>query len=203
MLKKKQYLMTLLIGILLFFILFFIGYYYMKNTALLTEKVSSHVVSRNEKSKDVLAKTEMTEEETVQLDTRIHLLIVDENDNTIEDKNIDPLTLLGLSELELQDKFKGYEMVAFNEREVALKKTVAPTNKQFQYTLGIQDDLLCIVENGETKHYTKLNLLATQFSRRIYSLLLKEQIKISLVQKDELLSNPAYIEEILQSFEEE
>lgn len=203
MLKKKQYLMTLLIGIILFFILFLISYYYMRNSTTLPETANNNAVSRNEKSVGTLAAAKMREEQTVQLDTHIHLLVVDENNNTIEDKNIDPLTLLGLSQIDIQDKFQGYELIAFNEREITLKTTLSPADKQVQYTLGIQDDLLCIVENGETKQYTRLNILATHFSREIYSLLLKEQIKISLVQKDELLSNPAYIEEILQSCEEE
>ncbi|MDF2612755.1 MAG: hypothetical protein K0S71_541 [Clostridia bacterium] len=203
MLKKKQYFLTLLIGVMLFFILFIISYYYMRNSAMIPETTTDNVISRSEKSVDVLANTKSTEEETVQIDTHIHLLVVDKNNNTIDDKNIDPLTLLGLSQIDIQDKFQEYELVTFNEREIALKKVLAPENMQVQYRLGIQDDVLCIVENGETKQYTKLNVLATHFSRQIYSLLLKEQIQISAVQKDELLNNPAYIEKILQSCEEE
>lgn len=205
MLKRKQYLMTLLIAVIMFFVIFIIGYYYVSNSSSVSQKTYEQVAGKNEVSVDVLADTEVDPPDTIQPDTQINLLVFDENNNMIEDKELDALALLGLSESDIKEKFEGYSLLEFSKEQVALKKVIHIINKEYDYTLGIQDDLVCIRERegGLFKRDIPLDILGTHFSKRTYSLLLKEQIKISSLQKDELLNNSNYIEQILQAYEEE
>ncbi len=205
MLKKKQYLITLVAAIMIFFIIFTISYYYIESSTALPESSYEALVGRNEKSIDVLVDTNPEKIERVQPDTQIHLFIVDEHNNKLEDKEIDAMALLGLGEEEIKNKFSEYDLVEFNEHDIALKRTVPSVDKALEYALGIQNDEVCIVqkEDGLTKEYIMLDMSAKHFSRYTYSLLLKEQIEISPLQKDTLLRNPHYIEKILQAYEEE
>ncbi|WP_069997396.1 hypothetical protein [Cellulosilyticum sp. I15G10I2] len=205
MLKRNQYLMTLVVAIMIFFIIFTIGYYYIQSSASHTEPSYEGLATRSEKSVDVLGAAKPETVVSIQPDTQIHLLIVDEHNNELENKKLDPLVLLGLNESDIKNKFSGYDVVEFNVEQVALKKVLPSVEKVFEYTLGIQNNRVCIVqkEEGKVNKYIDLDMSASHFSRKTYSLLLKEQIAISPLQKDALLSNPNYIEKILQSYEEE
>lgn len=203
MLKRKQYLLTLFIGIVLFFVLFLTTYYYMVGQAKTSEVSKGKAIDKDEQSVDVIATAVFEEELTVQPDTDIRLVVVDEADRTIENKKIDPLILVGFNQSDLEKKFEGYEIMVFDEKNVTLKKMIVHEDKPVEYTLGIEDDFVCIVEKGDSKTSIKLDLLAHYFSRNTYSLLLKQQIPISAAQKEELLKNPYYIDKILQSYEEE
>jgi hypothetical protein len=203
MLKRKQYLLTLFIGIVLFFIVFLTTYYYIVSHSKTSEVSESRAVGKGEQSIDVIAAVVPERELTVQPDTDIRLVVVDEDNRIVEDKKIDPLILNGLNQVDLEKRFEGYQLMTFDEKQITLKKTIAHQDKPAEYALGIEDDFVCIVEKGDIKTYIKLDLLANYFSRNTYSLLLKEQIPISPVQKEELLKNPYYIDKILQSYEEE
>lgn len=203
MFKKKYYLSALFIGILIFFILFAASYYYISAGSNLSQQSNHTKVTQHEKSVDVLANEVPLSEEVIGPDTRVHLLIVDKMNYTVEDKEMDALSLAGNTKEDIKDKFKDYEVAAFSKDEVMLKKTLADETNQLGYTLGIEDSNVCIIEEGNPKRFTTLNIPASNFSRNTYSMLLKEQIKISAAQKNELLSDPNYIERILQSYEEE
>ena len=206
MLKKKQYLLTLLAGILIFFIVFILSYFYMKSSSALPQGAEQQTLTVQQESVDASAELQNIERPKpmcIQPGTEIRLIIEDANHRRLEDKKLDPYTLLGDSEEEMREKFKDYELVSFNEREVELKKVLPPKVEALEYTLGIQENSVCIVEKGDLKHYISLNISPAHFSRATYSMLLKEQIVLSAIQKEELINNPNYIEQILQSYEEE
>ena len=197
--------MTLIAAIMIFFIIFTIGYYYIQSNTSLPEASHESLATRREKSVDVLGDTFRENTEQVQPYTQIRLVIEDEHQNTIEDKELDPLSLLGLSEADFKERFIGYELVEFNENRITLKKILPVMEQEFEYALGIQDDWVCIVQKEENlaKRYIPLNMHTAHFSKYTYSLLLKEAIVISALQKDMLINNPNYIEKILQSYEDE
>jgi len=203
MLKKRHYYLTLGIGVLAFFIVFVITYYFVKMTTTPPQQVPQMIMTRNEKSIDAIAYNQPKPEVTIQPNTHITLSLVDQDDTMLDSKELDPLSLLGVNQTTLKQKFAGYQVDTFNEQNVLMKKVLTNANQSLDYVLGIQDDYVCIVEEGPSKQYIKLNIPATQFSTQTYSLLLKEQIKITTVQKDKLLLDSTYIETILQSYQEE
>lgn len=202
MLKKNKYYTMLLISVMVFVVAFIIMYYIVKINAFVTQDLSDRAVAQNEKTIDVIAPYE-AEQVTIEPYTHIKLLIVDDQENIIETKALDPLTLIGLDEETLKKKFEHYELTEFTSSQVVLQKTLDMPKELTTYTLGVQDNYLCIIDNEENRVYTKLNILATHFSRTIYSALLKEEITITKSQRDKLLADATYIETILQSYENE
>ncbi len=205
MLKRKQYFITLFIAVMMFFTVFIVSYYLVKDTPKRQTAVESQIAGADEESIDVLADTESEKLETIQPDTRIHVMVFDDTSHLIDDKELDPFSLLGLNEMELREKFKGYSLVEFSKERVELKKVLTAEEEEGEYILGLQDEEVCIIEkeNGSIKRIMPLGISINRFSRSTYSLLLKEQIVLSMQQKNELLANPEYIEQILQSYEQE
>lgn len=204
MLKRKQYLITLVIAVIIFIIFFIITYYRIQERTLKPQHAYESPIGRSEQSIDVLGDIQ-TQPVTIQPYTKIHLLLVDEHDQKIEDKIIETPLLLGLSEQQIKQQFEGYEVVNFDEKEVIIKKVLITATESSRYYLGIQNEWVCIIQQGEgnVKQYIPLNIDFVNFSKYTYSLLLKEQIEISAEQKDRLIDNPHYIEKILQSYQEE
>ncbi len=204
MLEKKQYWMTLLIATITFLILFIATYFISMNGSKVVTPMVGQVVQLNTSS------MEMTKE-YIQIakilpSTKISLCLKDEDKQTIESVIINADSLLGLTEEELQERFKDYSIETFNEEEVMLSRTIqmaevmTQTNAVRSYTLGIDGEKVCIREVGTGNIVGHVARRATDFSSYIYSLLLKGTITITEVQKETLLNDPSVLQKILQDY---
>ena len=210
MLRKKQYIRTLLAGSIIFFVIFVATYLYTSQNGIIT--------SYDYREKEVPTQSklpisvQMEEQiERIQLDTKITLLIRDELKGIIETLPIESTSLMGMSRMDIESLFKDYTVTAFNEDEVRLEKkletleeiqeTVAVSAvKEPYYVLGVQNDYICIKSTDGSQKVITIDRKATDLSRKMYSLLLKEQIKISELQKETLLHNAGEVQKILQDY---
>ena len=204
MLEKKQYWMTLLIATITFLILFIATYFISMNGSKVVTPMVGQVVQLNTSS------MEMTKERfqiaKILPSTKISLCLKDEDKQTIESIIINADSLLGLTEEEIQERFKDYSIETFNEEEVMLSRTIqmaevmTQTNAVRSYTLGIDGEKVCIREVGTGNIVGHVARRATDFSSYIYSLLLKGTITITEVQKETLLNDPSVLQKILQDY---
>ena len=204
MLEKKQYWMTLLIATVTFLILFIATYFISMNGSKVVTPMVGQVVQLNTSS------MEMTKEyfqiAKILPSTKISLCLKDQDKQTIESVIINADSLLGLTEEELQERFKDYSIETFNEEEVMLSRTIqmaevmTQTNAVRSYTLGIDGEKVCIREVGTGNIVGHVARRATDFSSYIYSLLLKGTITITEVQKETLLNDPSVLQKILQDY---
>ena len=204
MLEKKQYWMTLLIATVTFLILFIATYFISMNGSKVVTPMVGQVVQLNTSS------MEMTKEyfqiAKILPSTKISLCLKDQDKQTVESVIINADSLLGLTEEELQERFKDYCIETFNEEEVMLSRTIqmaevmTQTNAVRSYTLGIDGEKVCIREVGTGNIVGHVARRATDFSSYIYSLLLKGTITITEVQKETLLNDPSVLQKILQDY---
>ena len=199
MLSKKQYVYTLLAAVLAFAIVFAITYFYIKNNSW-----------RLESTKEPSAITELSQvdewaEETYILpQTKIVLKNQNAKNKFLSETKLDAKSLLGLTKDEVADRFKGYTIETFNEKEVTLVKNVPidqkPEVDTAVYVLGVDEHHVCIKEKGTTKRPVKIDYEVDHFSKYVYSLLLNEEIEITSAQKEALLLNPSTLQKILQGY---
>lgn len=198
MLKKKQYYLTLLIGVIAFLLFFIIMYWVV--CLQMPEPQTGVAVATNEKSTNTLQ--EIKEDlPTIEIYTKVTIQLVDERLKVVDKISIPATTLLGVNEAQLEKRFADYKITKFNEKEVVLQKHIQTVVAPMTYTLGISQGHVCIID--QENHLMDLELLASDFSSKTYSLLLNRQITISESQKETLLKKPHEIQKILQGYERE
>ena len=203
MLKRNQYFLMLLIGIIVFIVVFIGTYFVVRLNTPTPQNMPSLVSAQGEKIVDTLSPYKAAEETKVTSSTSIQLVLVDKDDQVVETQKVDALALVGCNEAMIKQRFSDYELKEFTKDHVVLKRVLEQKPQNVEYSLGVQEEHVCIVEKGNNKTYTKLDLLATQFSKAVYSAFLKEEINITDTQKEKLLSDATYIETILQYYEGE
>ena len=205
MLGKKQYVLTLLSSVLVFFCLFALAYGYISETS--NPVTTPMVVDLVEELESF--GTSQEAEARILPSTRITVRLQDDQAGVIEEAHLEAASLLGLTEETLMDRFKDYELETFDEEEVRLTKVVSgmATNEVVEvavtlknYVLGVDGDYVCIKEEGHTEPLTRIERKATDFSSRMYSLLLKESIHISEAQKDALIQDASLLPKIMQDY---
>lgn len=201
--KKGQYMLSLIIGVIVFFVCFAVAYLYMGYSMSDEESETPVAISRNEKSVSTVA-----EEAAIRIvpSTEIIMQVVDAKNKMIEKIDVASRTLLGLDEVEIGKRFSDYEITKFTEKEVVLTKKLEidakndALSKVSTYHLGISGDHICIIpdEVGQDASIVKLNLQASDYSNSAYSLLLNGKITISADERQALINKPDEIEKILQ-----
>ena len=199
MLSKKQYLYTLLVAILMFAIVFAITYFYIKNNSWRLESNTEPSAFTESSQVD-----EWAEATYILPQTKIVLKNQNTKNKFLSETKLDAKSLLGLTKDEVADRFKGYTIETFNEKEVILVKNVPieqkPEADTTVYVLGVDEHYVCIKEKGTTKRPVKIDYEVDHFSKYVYSLLLNEEIEITSAQKEALLLNPSTLQQILQGY---
>jgi hypothetical protein len=199
MLSKKQYWVTLTGGLLGFCILFAMVYLltYMKQEK--PEPVSFVA------AEDVVDVIEAIEEPPIIIETVIEphtfieVRLIDEEGEILTTGTIHSQSLLGLSREEIEARFPTYEIEQFSSEKVLLIKRQQALIKE-RYFLGIQEEWIGIVVVGETESFISLPLQAKLFSKNTNRLLQAKEIEITKAQKEQLMENPYYIEQILENY---
>lgn len=198
MLRKKQYFLSLLLGVIAFVLFFILMYWVMYFQMPHPEKV----VTANESSTNTLM--EMVEDAPrIEIYTKVTIQLVDERHKVVDKISVPTTALLGVTEEQLAKRFEGYQIAKFDEKEVILQKQVQTEKNVANYTLGICEGHVCIIDQSGEEASIDLGLLANDFSSKAYSLLLNREINISESQKDTLIKKPNEIQKILQGYERE
>ena len=199
MLSKKQYLYTLIAAVIVFGVIFLVTYFYTKDNSWQVETTKATIISNEE-----LASAIEEVEECILPQTKIVLKNQNLNNKSISQTKLDARSLLGLNREELGNRFEGYTIETFSEKEVTLVKNVEPTISKEEdittYVLGVEDQYVCIKEKGTSKRPVKIDYEVIHFSKYIYSLLLNEEIEITSAQKEALLLNPSMLQRVLQGY---
>lgn len=204
MLEKKQYWMTLLLAIVTFLILFITTYFISVNGSKVVAPMVGQVAQLSASEMEI--PKEQFQIAKILPSTKVSLCLKDEDKETIESVIINADSLLGLTEEELQERFKDYRIEMFNEEEVKLSRMIqvaevmTQTNAVRSYALGIDGEKVCIREVGTGNIVGHVARRATDFSSYIYSLFLKGTITITEVQKETLLKDPSVLQKILQDY---
>ncbi len=200
MLSRKQYLYTLLAAVIIFGIVFGITYFYIRENSWQVQTAEHKGSSIVEEFATSTEKPEIC----IMPQTKIILKNQNVKNKSISETKLDTKSLLGLNEKEIANRFSGYTIETFNEKEVTLVKNVeqALSNEEDQavYVLGVEEQYVCIKEKGTGKRPVKIDYEVTHFSKYIYSLLLNEEIEITSAQKEALLLNPSTLQRILQGY---
>ncbi|MBE6021618.1 MAG: hypothetical protein E7231_00130 [Cellulosilyticum sp.] len=198
MLSKKQYLYTLFIAIAVFILVFLVTYFYTKQNSWHIEQSDEPIAMSG------LSVEQWPEEIYILPQTKIVLKNQNTKGKAFSETKVDSKSLLGLTKDEVADRFKGYTIETFNEKEVTLVKDISQEQKletpDVTYVLGVDDHYVCIKEKGTTKRPVKIDYEVAHFSKYIYSLLLNEEIEITNAQKEALLLNPSTLQKILQGY---
>lgn len=205
MLERKQYWITLLVAAIAFFILFIATYFIVMERNKVVVPMAGQVVE--EKNTPKLVADEQLQVEKILPSTEILLYLQTSNEEKLEGVTLNATSLLGLTKDELQDRFKDFSIETFSEEEVRLFKTIALESQVLaqsgeikNYALGIEGDEVCIKEVASGRVVGHVARKATNFSSYLYSLLLKESIVITSVQKDALLKDASVLQKILQDY---
>ena len=188
MLKRKQYYLSLLIGVVAF-LLFFIGAYLIISLQMPKPEAGT-AVTKNEQSTNTLVEVK---EEVPRIEIYTKVIIP-------------ATTLLGMDEQNIRKRFEGYEVLKFNEKEVTLQKEVKSFegNDGATYTLGINSEgSICIIEGGNTESFVDLGISAAdRCSAETYSMLVQGKIKVPEDKREALLRNPNELDKILEAYVE-
>nr|WP_302595100.1 hypothetical protein [uncultured Cellulosilyticum sp.] len=203
MLKRKQYYLSLLIGVVAF-LLFFIGAYLIISLQMPKPEAGT-AVTKNEQSTNTLVEVK-EEVPRIEIYTKITVQTVDESHKVVEKVIIPATTLLGMDEQNIRKRFEGYEVLKFNEKEVTLQKEVKSFegNDGATYTLGINSEgSICIIEGGNTESFVDLGISAAdRCSAETYSMLVQGKIKVPEDKREALLRNPNELDKILEAYVE-
>lgn len=203
MLKKKQYYLSLIGGIVAF-LLFFIGAYLIVSLQMPKPQTGT-AVTKNEQSTNTLVEVK-EDVPHVEIYTKITLQTIDEGRKIIDRLPIAATTLLGEDEKSIKKHFADCEILKFSEREVVLQKMIKQTEKtnvKDRYKLGINtEEQACIIDNEDENNMIVLTLSTQELSPQEYSKLLKG-ITISEKQKEALMQSQNEIYKILQGYEQD
>lgn len=200
MLSKKQYLWTLMVAIGLFIVIFLVTYFSIclsnKNTNVAPENVAELNLSEPWQEKNYVLPQ-----------TKIILRTQSIQNKLLSEARLDATPLLGYTEDEVADRFKGYTIETFNEDEVTLIKTIETEEDidegQKVYTLGIEDGYVCIKEKDSTSRPVKIDYEESRCSQYVHQLLSAGIVEITSAQKEALLLNASTLQRILQNYVED
>lgn len=200
MLSKKQYLWTLMVAIGLFIVIFLVTYFSIclsnKNTNVAPENVAELNLSEPWQEKNYVLPQ-----------TKIILRTQSIQNKLLSEARLDATPLLGYTEDEVADRFKGYTIETFNEDEVTLIKTIETEEDidegQKVYTLGIEDGYVCIKEKDSTSRAVKIDYEESRCSQYVHQLLSAGIVEITSAQKEALLLNASTLQRILQNYVED
>ncbi len=204
MLKKKQYYLTLLIGVVAF-LLFFIGAYLIISLQMPTPETGT-AVARNEQSTNTLVEVK-EEVPRIEIYTKITVETVDESHKVIEKTTIPAMILLGKDEQSIQKRFVDYEVVKFNEKEVVLQKVVKAIRGNAnadKYIITVDSKgSIGIIEADNHNNFIDLGISAEdKCSSDEYSVLVGHKFKISEKDKEILIQNPNEIDRMFEAYKE-
>lgn len=203
MLKRKQYLYTLL-GAIIAFLLFFIVAYLIVSLQM-PDPNAGTAVTKDEQSTSTLV--EIKEEvPRIEIYTNIIIKTVDEGHKEISRQSIPVWGLLGKDQQTIKKYFTDCEIVKFSEKEVLLEK-VSKQNQtkdvKDRYTLGANErEEICIFDQQNKDNTVILSMTKKDVSPRDYSVLLSK-IPITENEKKELQQNQNKIYKILQRYEQD
>ncbi|MGL4363120.1 MAG: hypothetical protein ACRCSG_07650 [Cellulosilyticaceae bacterium] len=215
--NKKQ-MMNLIVGSIIVFIIMFglcYAFFYSQGTKepLITDETVETSLNADGDNGEMITqiasqKLPQTSQQTlpiesIQADTKIKLQIIDETGQVIQEKEIDAVPLLGMTETQIKERFSTYDKIIFDEEETVIQK-VSTTNKiSSQYRIVIQDGIIGIKSNEELEEeFISLNIPKEVFSKSDLEYFQGEGLEISQGQKIQLQQQPYYIEKILQDFQE-
>lgn len=205
MLTKKQYISMLIAASIVFLAIFGIAYIYTINHVepIPIEK-EDELYSENEIDLDTQSIAEVSNIQNVTIlpSTKVEMRILDQDNNIISQEIIPTTSLLGLSQNEVKNLFKEYEIIYFNPDQVLLEKTRYIEPKEPEYKLGIENGEIGIITLSDQREFTSLGIAVKDFSKRTHMLLMNEMISLKPAQKEELQKDPYYIEYILQNYSE-
>lgn len=200
MLSKKQYLWTLIIAIGLFIVIFLVTYFsiYLGNKS--TDTVPENVADLN-------LSEPWQEKNYVLPQTKIILRTQSIQNKLVSEARLDAKPLLGYTEDEVADRFKGYTIETFNEDEVTLIKTIETEEDMDEsrktYILGLEDGYVCIKEKDSNSRPVKIDYEESRCSQYMYKLLSEGIVEITGAQKEALLLNASTLQRILQNYVED
>lgn len=207
MLKRKQYWISLGIAVLVFFIAFLVAYLYFLYTGSSVQEDKVAKVTAYEQSIVGLKEEEPMVKITPY--TKVILTLLDEMGKTVETASIEVGSVIGLDEEELKERFIGYDITRFNEKEVLLSKKINTTavsinerdeDESKRYVLGISGEYICIAEEVSQEVIAILDLRAVEFSSQTYSQLLSRSVHLTSVECETLIEHPEQIFIILQAY---
>ncbi|ADZ83622.1 hypothetical protein QTL86_08160 [Cellulosilyticum sp. ST5] len=206
MLEKKQYWITLLVAAIAFFILFIAAYFIVMGRNKVVAPMAGQVVLEQQNVSKTLSSNQL-QITRILPSTKILLCLQTNDQEKMESVTLNATSLLGLTEQELKERFKDCSIETFNEDEVKLLKTAdldslafKQTSEARSYALGVEGDEICIKEVVTGVVVGHIARKATDFSSYLYSLLLKESITITTMQKEALLKDASVLQRILQDY---
>lgn len=195
MLKRSQYRMSLLIGIIAF-LLFFIGAYLIV-TLLMPKPQTGVAVTKNEQSTNTLV--ELKEEVPhIGIDTEVILQNVNESGKVIEKVQIPGGALFGEDEKTIKAHYPDYELITFSDAKVILEKVVKNDKKDvYELKLDIEGRLYITDSKG---HSSEIEIDPSL--RGALPAGLKKGWRITEDEKEKLIKDKNYIDHILQGHEQ-
>lgn len=200
MLNQKQYIKWLAVGTLVFFVVFIVFF------AIFYERGKHEPVVPDETIETFHEEGEAlyTQEDTkrIQPHTVIRLVVKDHNKTPIAQEELKPLSLIGIAEEGLQERFSAYVVTNFEEDLVVLERELGQEEVPATYAVVIRDERIGILEQGETTRFIPLQLTKDDFLPIDWQLFEGEGLPITHYQKTALERQPYFIEVILQSYNE-
>lgn len=199
MLSKKQYFWTLIISIGLFVVIFLVTYF--------SFSLDNGTDVALDNTPDISLSEPWQEKNYVLPQTKIILKTQSIQNKLVSEARLDSKPLLGYTEDEVADRFKGYTIETFNEEEVTLVKTIDTEQNADEsrktYTLGIEDGYVCIKEKDSNARAVKIDYEESRCSQYMHKLLMDGIVEITSAQKEALLLNSNTLQRILQNYVED
>ncbi len=198
MLTKFQYFALLLVAVGVFFGAF-------AKFGISPEDISVEIASEeaeNTPPQDIAQPNTTDVEEAFNIlpTTEILMVLKDQENNIVDSQKLDPYTIMGLNEDDLNSIFPSYKIVAFNEEQIILEGHTYIKPEEIIYYLGVRGHDIGIVL-GEDE-FLKIGLNVSDFSSYINTLLSHELIAVTVEDRVQLENDPYYIERILQNLSE-
>lgn len=195
MLKRNQYRISLLIGIIAF-LLFFIGAYFIVSLQM-PKPQRGTAVTKDEQSTNTLV--ELKEEVPhIGIDTEVILQNVNKSGKVIEKVQIPGGALFGEDEAQIKRHYPDYEIVTFSDAKVILEKVVEDHKKEaYELKLDIEGRLYITDSNGYSKEIEVDPSLSGNLPVG-----LRKGWRITEDERNKLIKDKTYIDHILQGHEQ-
>lgn len=204
MLTKKQYITMLVCASIVLLAIFTFTYIYTVThmQSIIPEEEPGYEQQLRKDREEIVAEVSNLGQERILPSTEITMRILDQYNKVISEESVEPSSLLGLSQVEIEKVFDKCKVTQFDTRQVIIEKNEYIEPKPLEYTLGIEQGEIGIITEGEKPVFSSLGLSTKEFSKHTNLLFMNEMISISPAQKQKLEKDPNYIEYILQNLSE-
>lgn len=195
MLKKKQYWLSLLMGVGVFFLFFGLAYWYMASQLKVEQKEIDQEASIQVMASPMVEEVKLC----IQPQTKVTLMLMNAQHKLQEKIDLEVSSVLGWSEEEVQESFEGYEITRFDAKEVVMVKYAEAEELSEEadsnYLLIDEDGRLCI-ENLKTRE--KVYIEFDDLSSDEWTFLSTNKIRISDEMKAKIMIDPSTLQKLLQ-----